>query len=489
MTISLLFPHQLFKNNPVISSDRDLYLYEDPLFFNQYSFHKNKLILHRASMRYASSYYTQQGITVHYISLAEHSSLKSLFQYFHDIEVKDIQLFVPEDYLLERRLTRYAEEHAITLNFYQSPMFLLSQKEMRDKLGDKGQFFMASFYKKQRQDMDVLMDNGEPVGGKWSYDEENRKKLPKDLNLPEQYVPQQNEYVKEAIDYVNEHFKENPGDTEHFIYPVTYYQAEKWLDKFLENKMQYFGDYEDALSDKDPFLFHSVLTPALNIGLITPEQILRRTLEMHAKRDFPLNSLEGFIRQIIGWREFMRGVYDKVGVSQRTKNHFDHTRSIPPSFWTGKTGILPVDDVIRKVRTYGYCHHIERLMVLGNFMLLCEFDPDEVYRWFMELFVDSYDWVMVPNVYGMVMYADGGLITTKPYISGSNYIRKMSHYKKDSWCEVWDGLYWRFLHVHRTELSKNHRMNMVMSLLERMPKDKLNSHLENADNFLENRLV
>ena len=325
----------------------------------------------------------------------------------------------------------------------------------------------------------------EPEGGKWSYDEENRKKLPKGVDVPQFYIPQTNDYVKEAKSYVENNYSDNPGSTDDFIYPVTHYQAEEWLADFIEKRLNKFGDYEDALSGKSLILFHSALTPALNIGLLTPKQVIETVMDANKETSIPLNSLEGFIRQIIGWREFMRGVYLSEGTYQRTNNYFDHKRPIPKQFWTGETGIGPVDDVILKVLDHSYAHHIERLMVMGNFMLLCEFDPDEIYRWFMELFIDAYDWVMVPNVYGMTQYADGGLITTKPYISGSNYIRKMSNYKKGEWCDVWDGLYWHFLHKHQDKFKGNHRMNMVMSLLNRMENKKLQTHLGNAEEFLE----
>jgi deoxyribodipyrimidine photolyase-related protein len=198
----------------------------------------------------------------------------------------------------------------------------------------------------------------------------------------------------------------------------------------------------------------------------------------------PLNSLEGFIRQIVGWREFIRAVYEREGRAQRTKNYWGFTRKIPPAFWKGTTGVEPVDIVIQKVLQNGYTHHIERLMVLGNFMLLCEFDPGEVYRWFMEMFVDAYDWVMVPNTYGVICFADGGLMTTKPYISGSNYLLKMGTWKKGPWQEVWDALFWRFMFMHQDFFNQNPRLSMLLRMFEKMPHEKRQGHLSIADNFL-----
>ena len=200
-------------------------------------------------------------------------------------------------------------------------------------------------------------------------------------------------------------------------------------------------------------------------------QIVNEILEFSTENNIPLNSLEGFIRQVIGWREFIRGVYASKGSMQRTKNYWNFTKTIPSSFYNGSTGIKPIDDVINTVYENAYCHHIERLMLLGNIMCLLEYDPDEVYRWFMEMFIDSYDWVMVPNVYGMSQYADGGVMSTKPYISGSNYILKMSDYKKGDWSAQWDALYWSFINNHRSFFLKNPRMSMMVRLYDKKPDD------------------
>jgi len=224
--------------------------------------------------------------------------------------------------------------------------------------------------------------------------------------------------------------------------------------------------------------------PLLNTGLITPQYIIKHTLSFTDIHDIPINSTEGFIRQIIGWREFVRAVYQIKGTEERTRNFWGFTRKIPESFWKGTTGIEPLDITIKKVLETGYCHHIERLMVLGNFMLLCEFDPDEVYRWFMALFIDAYDWVMVPNIYGMSQFADVGLMSTKPYISGSNYLIKMSDFKKGNWQETWDALFWRFMQVHRDFFLQNPRLGMLVRSFDNMPEDKQRALLMKADKYL-----
>ncbi|MDA7922555.1 hypothetical protein N9B73_12450 [Verrucomicrobiales bacterium] len=222
----------------------------------------------------------------------------------------------------------------------------------------------------------------------------------------------------------------------------------------------------------------------LNIGLLTPDQVVKKAIAFAEENKTPLNSLEGFVRQIIGWREFMQLMYSRHGVEMRTQNFFNHTRDIPRSFWTGETGIQPIDTTIRRVHGHAYAHHIERLMLMGNFMLLCQFDPVQVNDWFMELFIDAYDWVMVPNVFGMSQFADGGMFTTKPYISGSNYVCKMSDFKKGDWCEIWDGLFWTFIAGNDKFFRGQYRLSMMVRNLDKMDDEKKSRLFGKADAFL-----
>ena len=222
----------------------------------------------------------------------------------------------------------------------------------------------------------------------------------------------------------------------------------------------------------------------LNTGLISPYYVVEKTLDYAKTNNVPINSVEGFIRQIIGWREFIRGMYTCKGSYSRNQNYWRFDRKIPDSFYSGQTGVDPIDDSIKKIIKYGYCHHIERLMILGNFMLLCEFNPNEVYKWFMELFIDSYDWVMVPNVYGMSQFADGGTFATKPYISSSNYIIKMSNYRKGNWSEVWDGLYWNFIKNNSEFFKSNPRLSMMLNILNKMKPEVQNKHIKLAKCYI-----
>jgi deoxyribodipyrimidine photolyase-related protein len=491
----LVFPHQLFDNHPGFQwKPSRIVLIEESLFFgdaeNFVKFHKQKLWLHRATMKRYQQRLEQLGFETVYLSYrsepnALQAHLESLLGGSN--KSKDSMLVVePDDYLLNRRLQRYSRNSGIELRYLPSPGFLNGLGENAEYRAGKKRWLMADFYKWQRRRMNLLMEKDEPIGGKWSFDEENRKKVPKKLlpEIPELLELQFDEIDEEAREYVENRFAENFGEIETFFYPTSHSDAEAWLKHFLTHRFEKFGTYEDAIVEGESWLWHSMLTPALNVGLLTPDQVVKAAIEHFEQHDVPLNSVEGFIRQIIGWREFMRATYHDLGVEMRTTNHWGHHRKIPQSFYDGTTGIVPLDDTIQRLLKTGYCHHIERLMVLGGFMFLCEFDPDEIYRWFMELFVDSYDWVMVPNAYAMSQHADGGSITTKPYFSGSSYIRKMSHHKKGEWCDVWDGLYWRWIWNHTHELAKNPRWAMMCSMVKKMDEGKRQTHLENAEAFL-----
>lgn len=490
MEISLVYPHQLFAEHPALEAGRRVFVLEDPLFFGTDSeqplrLHAKKLMLHRASMRrFAVGLEDLYEVT--YVELPEGAFRSDeLLERILPKEVTRVVCVDPTDYLLERRLRRFCEKRGIDLELVESPMFVTPDEWMEETMDGMKKPFMKTFYEGQRKRMDVLMDDGKPEGGKYSFDADNRKKLPKGVAVPEAYGPPVHEEVKEAEAWVWDRFPKALGKTHGFQYGICREDAFEALELFLKERFGLFGDYEDAISMSHRVAFHSVLTPYLNIGLITPQEVVGRALEFAGESEaIPLNSLEGFVRQIIGWREFMRIIYLRHGVMERKENFWGFTRKMPQSFYDGTTGVEPIDHVIQVLHEDGYCHHIERLMVLGNFMMLCRIDPDEVYRWFMEFFIDAYDWVMVPNVYGMSQFADGGIFATKPYLSGSNYIRKMSDFKKGEWCEVWDGLFWIFVEDHKEFFLKNYRMAQMARLHDRMDEEKRALHRRNAEGFL-----
>lgn len=496
MTISLIFPHQLFPQHPAIKDNESVYLIEEELFFTQFKFHKQKIILHKASMYAYASKLKAEGYDVNYIAIhEEHAKLETLFTYFKAKGISQIKSCFPSDDWLKKRVDKFALKHKIEIVWIEGPDFLTSRQEIDSFFKGKKHYHQTDFYIHQRKKLGILLDDqASPIGGKWTFDGENRKKLPKQITIPVPEFPEADQYLKKAIKEVEAHYSQLPGDAAFknniFLWAWTREQALKNLNHFLQIRFNQFGEYEDAIAKDEHFIFHSLLSPSLNIGLLTPKEIIDAAVSYSAKHNVPINATEGFVRQIIGWREFMRATYLLNGGYQRTKNFWGFNRKIPSSFYTGTTGIDPIDQTIKKVLQTGYAHHIERLMVLGNFFLLCEFDPDEVYRWFMELFIDAYDWVMVPNVYSMTQFADGGTLTTKPYISGSNYLFKMSDYKKEkdvdsnTWHIIWDSLFWHFMDKQRSFFLRNPRLGMLVHTFDKMPAQKQKDHLQCAKAFL-----
>lgn len=483
----IVFPHQLFHTHAAFHDGIPVLLVEEYLYFSQYNFHKKKLLLHRASMKAWQAEKLKQGYTVWYLEAAGNPlhDIRKWIPWAAQEGLNKLHVIDPVDDWLKRRIEHACKEFNIVLSIYTNPNFLNTKEAGAVFFEGKKHYHQTDFYIAQRKARSLLLEkDGKPLGGKWTFDADNRKRFPATENVPKLSNGTRNDILSEAILYVDRFFPNNYGDTSHFIYPFTRKDAMKWLDKFLEERFSKFGVYEDAMVANENYLYHSVLTPMLNIGLLNPDEIVEAALQKASEKEIPLNSLEGFIRQIVGWREFIRMVYELEGGRQRTQNYWGFKRKIPIQFWTGETGIDPVDTVIKKVLKTGYNHHIERLMVMGNFLLLCEFDPNEVHRWFMEMYVDAYDWVMVPNVYGMTQFADGGLMTTKPYISGSNYLMKMGDWPKGEWQQVWDGLFWRFMHVHRDFFLQNPRLGMLVRTFDKMSAEKRNGHLENASKFL-----
>lgn len=465
--ITLIFPDQLFEDHPAIASGRTIYLVEEFLFFKVQPFHKQRLVLLKAAMRAFAKKLAEHHHKVIYIPSNELNERGTLFSRLAKHPFKNIHLAEFADEWLHQDLTDAALNHGWNLIFYPSPGYICTNQELTRFFAGKKHFSMAQFYVYQRKRLDILMDGSHPVGGKFSFDVDNRKKIPKGLRIPPPFTPKKSHEIDSIIEEVDNEFPEAIGQAHPFLYPHTHEEAIGQFHTFLSEKFLHYGEYQDAIQQGQSTLFHSILSPVLNIGLITPKIVVETTLAFASHHSVPLNSLEGFIRQIIGWREFVRGSYYLDGSEQRSNNFFSHHHKIPSSFWKGATGILPIDSIIQTVLRTGYCNHIERLMVLGNFLLLTESSPHEVYHWFMGFFVDAYDWVMVPNVYGMSQYADGGKIVTKPYVSGSNYLLKMSNFPKGAWTDIWDGLFWRFLNRHASVFGANPRTLVLLQLFKK----------------------
>ena len=487
-------PHQLFESHLKAEAGTTFVLVEHDLLFRQYRFHTQKLVLHRASMRRFADRLREAGFEVESIDTdADTTSRAALTELLGRLSPSHITFYDVVDDWLEQDLAAAMADAGLELgpdDVLETPNFLTSREQVAGFFTGR-RSRMSAFYEYQRRRLDVLMDGDQPAGGRWSFDEENRKKLPKAHPVPAPRRPGddgRHEAVEEAIAWVGEAFPDNPGRAESFAWPTNHEEAEDGLEQFLAERFHEFGPYEDALSATEPFVFHSLLTPGLNIGLISPARVLERALEVGEANDVPLASVEGFVRQIIGWREYMRATYVVQGRRMRSRNHLAHTRPLGEGWWTAETGLAPVDHVIDRVLEHGYAHHIERLMVLGNAMCLVRADPDAVYEWFMEMFVDAYDWVMVPNTYAMSQFAAGASITTKPYVSGSNYVRKMSDYGSAGWgadwAADWDGLYWTFIRDHRDVFEANGRSQFVTSAYDKMDPAKKAAHTRRAAPWL-----
>lgn len=450
--------------------------------------HQQKIVLFLAAMRSYADELRAAGFKVVYHTLEPDSGLsyeQRLEAAVGETGATEIIHFEIEDKAMETRIIDFAEAAGLSRTEIPSPMFLCSRETFSAFAASRSQLLMAEFYKGQRKRLDILVDgDGRPQGGQWSYDADNRKKLPCKLIPPEVTGAGRGPHVDEVIERVSAVFADHPGDATDFWWPTMREQAHAWLDEFVDTRLAEFGPYEDALTTRSDTVFHSLLSPMINIGLLTPDEVLHRVLEHADKHEVPINSLEGFVRQLIGWREFVRGVYREYSERQDQANFFSHEREMTRHWYEGNTGIPPLDDAIDAAQRLGWTHHIPRLMVLGNLMTLSEIRPQSAHRWFMEMFVDSSEWVMGPNVYGMGLFSDGGLFATKPYICGSNYLRKMSDYPKGDWCDVVDGLYWRFIDKHRAFFAGNPRLALMPRALDRLSQERRSRIFAMAEDFL-----
>ncbi len=486
-SLLVIFGNQLFapKHLPP-PSEASVFMAEDFGLCTYVRHHQQKLVLFLAAMRAYADELRAEGYDVRYVELDiddERRYEDKLEAALDETAARQLVHFEIEDKPMESRVIEYARDRGLDRRELTSPMFFCGRDEFADFADGASRLLMADFYKEQRRRHGILVDDdGAPDGGRWSYDEDNRKKLPKGVEVPELRWPSPTKHARDVIALVEEHFGDHPGNAAEFRWPTTREQAHVWLDEFVADRLAEFGPYEDAMTTRSATVFHSALTPCLNLGLLTPDEVVEAALRR--ADDVPIASIEGFVRQVIGWREFIRGIYRVHGDRQEQGNFWGHDRDLTASWYEGTTGIVPLDDTIRTAQRLGWTHHIPRLMVAGNLMTLCEIRPDRAHRWFMEMYVDSSEWVMGPNVYGMALFSDGGLFATKPYICGSNYLLKMSDYGKGPWCDVVDGLYWRFIDRHRDFFAGNPRLALMPRALDRLDAERRARIFEAAEGFL-----
>jgi len=483
-----LFPVAKYKNLKI----KKAFMAEDYGLCTHYKYHKHKIIFFLSAMRQYKSELDKAGIKVSYYK-SDHKLFKKNFEdklkdfLSKNKKIKKIVTYSIEDQFFEQRINKFCEKHDLEVEYLLTPMFLTSRLDLEERLAGRKRPFMKTFYEWQRQRLEIMVtERGKPIGGQWSFDKDNRKKMPKDVEPPELPKIKLHKDTKDVIKFVDKTFKDHPGSSENFWLPTTRAESLKWFNKFIKTKLSHFGDYQDAITSRSDFVYHSVVSPMINMGLLLPDEVVEKVVSAHLAdpETIPINAAEGFVRQVIGWREFVRGIYQNFGAKQWESNFWNHKRKLKSCWYDGTTGIPVLDDAIKKADTYAYNHHIERLMIICNFMLLAEVHPHQVYAWFMEMNADSSDWVMGPNVFGMGQFSDGGIFATKPYVCGSNYYIKMSDYKKGDWCHTADGLYWKFIDKHIDFYKKNPRMSMMTKHIDKMDPDRKKMIFSAANKFI-----
>lgn len=418
----LILPNQLF-DVKYIDKEYEIVLWEHPHYFKDYNYNKKKLLLHRASMKYYYDYLKKKKRKVKYYEFNEKPKLN------------EYHIFDPVN---DMKLLKLKGKYEIL----ETPNFLLTNEEYELHRKKTDKFFFNGFYMWGKGIVDIIPKIK-------SQDKDNRKKMPKGTNIPG--VPSNSndkKYIDDASKYVNKNFKNNYGTTDDFMFPISHKTANNWLKNFIDKKFKSFGDYQDYINTENDFMFHSLLSTSINIGLINPTEIIDKIRKI---KGIPMNSYEGYIRQLF-WREYQRYCYKYFNFD--SKNYFGNSKKLNKKWYEGETGIEPIDDCIIKAFETGYLHHIERLMVMGNFMNLSQISPKEGFKWFMEFSCDSYEWVMKQNVLDMVFFCSGGKTMRRPYVSSSNYILKNSNYSKGEWCDEWDNLYQSFIKRNKTKLQK-----------------------------------
>lgn len=473
----LIFPNQLFENCDYIKSIKPdkIFLLEHPKFFTRYSegikLNKLRVLYQKICFENYKKYITNLDICpVKYIEL------KSYKKFIKNMDKNNIYLYDIADRDIHNELKSIKN-----IIIKDSPSFILKYYDCDSfELCDyySGVLKQTSFYSWIRKKLKILIDKkGNFVGKKLTYDTENRKQPNKEIIkiIPDDNLYKISEY-NNALKYIDNNIDEKELNSIYFNknnklkFPVTHNDSKKVLKQFIREKLKYFGEYQDIILDdtNKSILFHSGISPMLNNGLLTPENVINEVLKQTEKEK--INNIEGFIRQIIGWREFAKYIYEFHSEKYLNKNHFNCKNKLNKSWYNATTNIKPIDNAIFKAFSFGYLHHIERLMVISNYMLLCEIHPKEVFKWFTEFSLDSYDWVMEFNIYSMATYSDGGLMTTKPYISSSNYILKMSNYNKnknEQWIHKWDKKFWTFMKKHKNKIKKIYRLNMLLKYADK----------------------
>ena len=456
--------------------------------------HPKKIAFLFAAMRKFAARLERDGWTVRYTRLDDPDNAGSipgeLLRRADETGAREVLATEPGEF----RLIAALEDCPVPVRQLPDDRFLCSHSEFDAWAEGRKELRMEWFYRDMRRRTGLLMDGDAPEGGKWNYDHDNRKPAPDEIEFggPMRFTP--DETVEAVLDLVEDRFGDNFGTLRPFWFATDAGQARQALGHFIHHALPKFGDFQDAMLDGDRFLYHAVVSMYLNAGLLHWREVCEAAAQAYHDGDAPLNAVEGFIRQIIGWREFMRGIYFREGPDYTRRNTLDHRRALPGFYWTADTDMRCVARAVEQTRDEAYAHHIQRLMVMGNFALLAGIDPHAVHEWYLAVYADAYEWVEAPNVIGMSQFADGGIVGSKPYVSGGNYIRKMSDHCRHCAYDVgqktgekacpFNYLYWAFLHRHRDRFGKNPRMAQMYRTWMRMSEDKRQATLDSAETFL-----
>ncbi len=481
----ILYPNQLF---PVeqLPDVHTIVVLEEPLFFGMHpdqplKLNKQKLVLQRASLRrYVEEVLWPAKYDVDYVELDVFMNSSDVLGRVKHFE--HVYIFDPVDERLTEALMTARRERGDgpPVEFLPSPNFYLKEQEVREFLSGHHKTF-DNFYQWQRERFNILIgEDYKPLGGKWMLDKGESATASEGKAWPSFAVYGDNKYVEGAIAWANEHFPDNPGSTD-FIWPTSHAEAAAWLEDFVENRLDFFANYQEALDASAPWLFHSVLSSSLNIGLLSPRQVVEAAISRHIKRPVDLSSLEAFVRLVLGSREYTRGNYVLNSTAMRAANPFKSQRRMSEAWYNGTLGIPPFDDLVRKLNAHGYAHRSERLLVAGNLMVLAEINPEDIRNWFNQMFVDAYEWVMLPNVYGLSQFAGSD---SPAAIHPSNVILELSSYQRGQWSDIWDGLYWRFIDKHGEQLKHHKSMRPAVQRLSRLDADRRRIINYRAEDFL-----
>jgi deoxyribodipyrimidine photolyase-related protein len=461
--------------------------------------HKQKIVFVLSAMRHFAEELREKGVKVHYVKFNDVDNTGNfddeLIRAIHSIKPDVITLTEPSEYRVKEKLLRWCKASSIPINILADNRFLISPEEFAEWAADKKQLRMEYFYRFMRKKLNILLDmQGEPLGGKWNFDKENRQSIPEAINIPKRRHNKIDAITQDLINTVNKKFADHFGTLEQYNWAVTRKEALACLDYFIKHLLPGFGDYQDAMSMQQAFLFHSTLSPYLNFGLLNPREVIIKAEAAYHAQLAELNAVEGFIRQILGWREYVRGIYWLKMPNYSSENYLNATRDLPWFYWSGETEMNCMREVIQQTSDHAYSHHIQRLMITGNFALLTGIDPKQVCEWYLIVYADALDWVELPNTLGMAIFGDGGLLASKPYAASGKYIDRMSNFCKscvynpvlqtgEKACPF-NALYWDFLVRNHAKLSNNQRLVYPYATWRKMAEEKRAALLRQAQQFL-----